>query len=502
MSLESEKEREVRLKSEFEKEDAAFLEDTIWVPTGFFELVDDFVYTILLKQPAGGELSLAKFGKNYFSDLLALIISNGVDVDPPSEGDADSNLMQDDNLNENRVSDGFGEPPMFNVVQVNRPDGLQDVIRYLVRRVLHHQPPGTKLDLMLFAKEHFDKILLKYGITDDDESQSEFSQDQTSDDYRLSNVNENANESKRLGSQEGEEVNKNRRCGISSEHIDPNNKAEVKRIPKDAATTEKIKKSAKNVLMLKNLEDKELQTVIEVLKPEKVKAGVWVIREGDDGDNFFIVNSGTFNIYKKEDKKDKGNGKLISTLKGEGSFGELALLYSWPRQASVEAVTDGSLWVLERSAFHIISSGAAFQQRLKLQEIIGQIEILKKLSPEEIMTLCDTIQVKHFQDGEVILKQNEDGDSMFFLMEGEAVVTQTSAQGTTKQLQKLSPGNYFGEMALITMETRQASVTATGKVTCGELSVDAFERLLGPCKEIMRRNQHNYSVQAAEAFKK
>ena len=69
-----------------------------------------------------------------------------------------------------------------------------------------------------------------------------------------------------------------------------------------------------------------LQTVIEVLKPEKVKAGVWVIREGDDGDNFFIVNSGTFNIYKKEDKKDKGNGKLISTLKGEGSFGELALL--------------------------------------------------------------------------------------------------------------------------------------------------------------------------------
>ena len=57
---------------------------------------------------------------------------------------------------------------------------------------------------------------------------------------------------------------------------------------------------------------------------------------------------------------------------------------------------------------------------------------------------------------------------MFFLMEGEAVVTQTSAQGATKQLQKLSPGNYFGEMALITMETRQASVTATGKVTCGE----------------------------------
>ena len=40
MSLESEKERKVRLKSEFEKEDAAFLEDTIWVPTGFFELVD------------------------------------------------------------------------------------------------------------------------------------------------------------------------------------------------------------------------------------------------------------------------------------------------------------------------------------------------------------------------------------------------------------------------------------------------------------------------------
>ena len=54
-----------------------------------------------------------------------------------------------------------------------------------------------------------------------------------------------------------------------------------------------------------------------------------MIEEGDDGDDFFIVESGTFNIFKRESeiKDDKSLGTMISTLKEKGSFGELALLF-------------------------------------------------------------------------------------------------------------------------------------------------------------------------------
>merc|ERR1719312_2190921 len=89
-------------------------------------------------------------------------------------------------------------------------------------------------------------------------------------------------------------------------------------------------------------------------------------------------------------------------------------------------------------------------------------------------------------------------------MEGEASVSMTSEEGVTKEIKKLVPGSYFGEMALINRDKRQATVTAVEKVRCGELNVDAFERLLGPCKEIMRRNQETYREQVdnVDAFER
>ena len=70
------------------------------------------------------------------------------------------------------------------------------------------------------------------------------------------------------------------------------------------------------------------QEVIEVLKPRAVTAGTVVIQEGDDGDDFFIVESGTFNIYQRGTRvADNSLGTMITTLKGTGAFGELALLF-------------------------------------------------------------------------------------------------------------------------------------------------------------------------------
>ena len=63
------------------------------------------------------------------------------------------------------------------------------------------------------------------------------------------------------------------------------------------------------------------------MKPLKVPAGTYIIREGDDGDDFFVIEEGIFNIFRRENKADvSSDGKLILTLHEEGSFGELALL--------------------------------------------------------------------------------------------------------------------------------------------------------------------------------
>ena len=91
----------------------------------------------------------------------------------------------------------------------------------------------------------------------------------------------------------------------------------------------------------------------------KVKAGETVIRQGDDGDYFYVVEEGVYHalincddgsmkkvIYYSESRFRVGeNSKSgcdcnvllqVFEYNGEGNFGELALLYNMPRAATVQ----------------------------------------------------------------------------------------------------------------------------------------------------------------------
>jgi cAMP-dependent protein kinase regulator len=61
-------------------------------------------------------------------------------------------------------------------------------------------------------------------------------------------------------------------------------------------------------------------------------------------------------------------------------------------------------------------------------------------------------------------------------------------------------GQYFGELALVTHKPRAASAYADGPTKCAVLDISAFERLLGPCMDILKRNVDDYEAQLATIF--
>lgn len=61
-------------------------------------------------------------------------------------------------------------------------------------------------------------------------------------------------------------------------------------------------------------------------------------------------------------------------------------------------------------------------------------------------------------------------------------------------------GQYFGELALVTNKPRAASVYAVGETRCLVIDIQAFERLLGPCMDIMKRNISQYEEQRLALF--
>lgn len=69
---------------------------------------------------------------------------------------------------------------------------------------------------------------------------------------------------------------------------------------------------------------------------------------------------------------------------------------------------------------------------------------------------------KAFADGEVIIREGEEGDCMYVIQEGKAEVVVRSGEDEI-QLDVLGPGAFFGEMAVFERDVRSATVRALGE---------------------------------------
>ena len=86
-----------------------------------------------------------------------------------------------------------------------------------------------------------------------------------------------------------------------------------------------------------------------------VRAGDNIIKQGDEGDNFYVVDTGRFEVY-------VGDKKVTEVGPG-GGFGELSLLYGQPRAATVTAATDAIVWSVDRLTFRRIVMAFTFKKR-------------------------------------------------------------------------------------------------------------------------------------------
>ena len=93
---------------------------------------------------------------------------------------------------------------------------------------------------------------------------------------------------------------------------------------------------------------KSLVKVIPALEQQRFAGGATIIKQGEEGDAFYIIRSG--NVEVALEGKDGSSIPIVQLGPGEG-FGEMALLKDEPRYASVTATTDLETWRLPKAAF-------------------------------------------------------------------------------------------------------------------------------------------------------
>ncbi|NWS12035.1 KAP0 kinase, partial [Pachyramphus minor] len=302
---------------------------------------------------------------------------------------------------------------------------------------------------------------------------------------------------------------RSRRGAISAEVYTEEDAASYVRkvIPKDYKTMAALAKAIEKNVLFTHLDDNERSDIFDAMFPVTYIAGETVIQQGksqcDEGDNFYVVDQGEMDVYV--------NSEWATSVGEGGSFGELALIYGTPRAATVKAKTNVKLWGIDRDSYRrilmastpqnlelcflgLLMLGNTLRKRNMYEKFLSKVSILESLDKWERLTVADALEPVQFEDGQKIVVQGEPGDEFFIILEGTAAVLQRRSENEEfVEVGRLGPSDYFGEIALLMNRPRAATVVARGPLKCVKLDRPRFERVLGPCSDILKRNIQQYN---------
>ncbi|CAL5058821.1 unnamed protein product [Urochloa decumbens] len=220
---------------------------------------------------------------------------------------------------------------------------------------------------------------------------------------------------------------------------------------------------------------------------------------GGEGDCFYVVGSGEYEVLAIQEEDGKEITKVLHRYTADklSSFGELALMHNKPLQASVRAVTSGTLWALKREDFRgILMSEFSNIPSLKL---LRSVELFKRFTVLQLSQLAESLVEVSFADGQTIVDKKDDASALYVIQRGRVRLILAADQmnsdtwdlisAQTEQAQnsqengnyvvEIDEGGHFGEWTLVG-ETITFTAIAVGDVTCSTIAKEKFDIIVGP----------------------
>ena len=227
------------------------------------------------------------------------------------------------------------------------------------------------------------------------------------------------------------------------------------------------------------MKEDELHLLCSLLHPEHVAAGKAIIRQGEPGDKFYIIQGGHVEVAVRD---ERGVTEVVNKLDRGDYFGELALLHDAPRNATCRAAVPTDVLSLSRQDFDRLVK-ARFALREKVDASIARVDLLRKmplfaeLDAQQVQRIAAEMKEETFAAGAAILRQGEIGETFHVIQSGRVQVTVTQ-DGEEKVIAERGPGEYLGEIALLLAVPRTATVTALTPVQVLTMHKRDFDQLV------------------------
>jgi ATP-binding cassette subfamily B protein len=222
--------------------------------------------------------------------------------------------------------------------------------------------------------------------------------------------------------------------------------------------------------------------VMDSFVPVSSSFGMEIVREGDEADAFYVIESGRARVL----KAGPGGQEIpLNVLRPGDSFGEIGLLRRAKRSASVRASSDIRLLKLDGSVFQSllihhpeIRAYVELQTRHReLSDFFRVYTAFTELPAEGMRLLLSDLEYEEIGAGSLVAREGEDAEALYVVEEGRLRVFETR-DGRRHSLRFLRKGDFFGELALFRGDRQDASVEALSPSRLLRLKRSTFEKLI------------------------
>ena len=198
-------------------------------------------------------------------------------------------------------------------------------------------------------------------------------------------------------------------------------------MPKSSETRDILAAALRDNYLFSQLSDADLDHMISAMARVSKAAGETVIRQGDKGTEFFILEKGAADVLVNDAK--------VAEYQPGACFGELALIYKAKRAATIVTSVPCTLWSLDLSTFRRMLATASSSQTMARIEFLRRVPLLQNLSNDQISKLAGALASQTFADGTPIIRQGEVGDTFYLIKEGTVKCTQNKMGRDVELLQ-------------------------------------------------------------------